>query len=86
MDHNIVLRYGASLGGPLCDTSKMYVTSTTGKSRVRNRTKSTNNMTNIITMVVKPLAPPAAWIWWTHAAWGVGGLAHVRSYADVEEI
>ena len=39
-----------------------------------------------ITMVVEPLAPPAAWIWWTHAAWGVGGLAHDRSDASVEVI
>jgi len=37
-------------------------------------------------MVVEPLAPPAAWIWWTHAAWGVSGLAYVRSYAAVEAI
>jgi hypothetical protein len=32
------------------------------------------------------LAPPAVWIWWTHAAWGVGGLAHVRSNSAVEAI
>ena len=34
--------------------------------------------------MVKPLPPPAAWIWWTHAAWGVDGLAHVCSMAAVE--
>ena len=28
----------------------------------QDRTKSTNNMTNSITMVVEPLATPAAWI------------------------
>jgi hypothetical protein len=55
-------RYGASLGGPLCNTSKMYVQQVTDESRVRNRTKSTNKMTNTITMVVELLAPPAAWI------------------------
>jgi hypothetical protein len=32
------------------------------ESRVRNSTKSTNNMTNTINMVVEPLAPPVAWI------------------------
>ena len=37
-------------------------------------------------MVVEPLAPPVAWIWWTHAAWGVGGLVHVCSYAAIEAI
>ena len=37
-------------------------------------------------MVVEPLAPPAVWIWLTHAAWGVGGLAHVRYDAAVEAI
>ena len=37
--------------------------STTDKSRVRNCTKITNNMTNNITMMLEPLlAPPAAWI------------------------
>jgi len=36
--------------------------STTDESQVRNRTKSTNNMTNNITMVLEPLAHPAAWI------------------------
>ena len=30
--------------------------------QVRNHTKSTNHLTNTITMVVKPLVPPAAWI------------------------
>jgi hypothetical protein len=36
--------------------------SMTAESQVRNRTKSTNNMTNNITMVLEPLTPPAAWI------------------------
>jgi hypothetical protein len=36
--------------------------STTDVLRVRNRTKSINNMTNNITMVLEPLTPPAAWI------------------------
>jgi len=35
---------------------------TTDESGVRNHTKSTNNMTNNITMVLVPLTPPAAWI------------------------
>ncbi len=37
-------------------------------------------------MVAKPLTSPTAWIWWTHAVWRVGGLAHVRSDANVEAI
>jgi len=49
--------YGASLGGSLCNTCP------TDKSRVKNHTKSTNHLTNTITiMVVEPLAPPAMWI------------------------
>jgi len=36
-------------------------------------------------MVLEPLAPPVAWIWWTHATWGVGGLAHIRYKAAVTE-
>ena len=32
------------------------------------------------------LQPPAVWIWWTHAAWGVGGFAHVHSKATVKVI
>ena len=32
---------------------------------------------NIAAMLLELLAPLATWIWWTHAAWGVGGLAHV---------
>jgi hypothetical protein len=34
----------------------------TDESRVENHTKSTNYLINIITMVMEPLAPPAAWI------------------------
>jgi hypothetical protein len=34
----------------------------TDESRVRNRTKSTDDMTNNITMVLEPLTPPVAWI------------------------
>jgi hypothetical protein len=30
--------------------------------KVKNRTKSTNDLTNTITMVMELLAPPAAWI------------------------
>ncbi len=52
----------------------------------RDRTKSTNNMTNTITMVLEPLAPPAAWIWWIHASQGLGCLPHIFSNAPVEAI
>ncbi len=45
-----------------------------------------HKQTNTITMVVEPLASPAAWIWWTHAARGVGGLAHARSDATVDSV
>jgi hypothetical protein len=33
--------------------------------------------TNITTMVMELLAPPAAWIRWFHAAQVAGGLAHL---------
>jgi len=33
-----------------------------------------------------PLAPPAAWIWWTYASGGVDGLAHVPSETAFEAI
>jgi hypothetical protein len=39
--------------------------------------------TNIPTMM-ELFSPPAAWIWWTHTAWGVGGLAHTFSVAAIE--
>jgi hypothetical protein len=61
--------YGASLGGSLCcinNPTKGYSLKlvymrremTTGQ----DGTKSKNNMTNNITIVVEPLAPPAVWI------------------------
>ena len=56
------------------------------QTRRHKKPKKHKQQTNTITMVVEPLAPPAVWIWWTHVAWGVGGLAHVRSYAAVEAI
>jgi hypothetical protein len=40
--------------------------------------------TNTTTMVMEPLTPPAAWIWWYHAAQGAGGFAHVLSKAAVK--
>ena len=58
----------------------------TDKSRVKNYTKNTDHLTNTITMVVEPFAPPAVWIWWTHATWGVGGFVQVCSDAAVEAI
>ena len=36
-------------------------TSPTNESLVKNHTKSTNDLTNSITMVLELLAPPAAW-------------------------
>jgi hypothetical protein len=35
-------------------------------------------------MVVDPLAPPAVWIQWIHAAQGAGGLVHILSKAAVK--
>ncbi len=40
---------------------------------------------NTTTMVMEPLAPPAAWIWWIHVTWRAGGLAHILSEAALEE-
>jgi hypothetical protein len=59
---------------------------TTSEDDQTRRHKKHKQQTNTITMVVEPLAPPAAWIWWTHAAQGVGGLAHACSDAAVEAI
>ena len=80
-------RYGSSLGGPLSNTSKIYVRQVRLARHVRNHTKSTNHLTNTIIMAVKPLTHPVVWIWWTHATWRqVGGLVHVRSKAAIEAI
>jgi hypothetical protein len=42
----------------------------------RDQNTQHKDLTNTITMVVEPPTPRVAWIWWTHAAWGVDGLAH----------
>ncbi len=51
---------------------------------LRDRTKSTIDLANTITMVIEPLTPPALWIWWTHTTWRVGGLVHTFSEAAVK--
>jgi hypothetical protein len=63
--------YGASLGG----VQRVRLTSRKPHKKHKQHDKQNH-----------PLAPPAAWIWWTHAAWGVGGLAHVCSNSAVEAI
>jgi hypothetical protein len=92
--------YGASLGGALCyinnPTLRLFSHTCLHLSHTRLHTTSDDDQTrwhkkhkqqtNTITMVVELLAPPAAWIWWTHAARGVGGLAHARSNAAVKAI
>ncbi len=78
-------RYGASLGGPLCISSKMYVRwvrLTSHKSETAQKAQTAWQTTS--PWCWSRSSPPAAWIWWTHATWGVGGLAHVRSKAAVE--
>jgi hypothetical protein len=40
--------------------------------------------TNTNTMVMEPLAPPAAWIQLFHAVQVAGGLAHIFSEVAVE--
>jgi hypothetical protein len=40
--------------------------------------------TNTTTMVMEPLAPPAAWIQWFHATQEAGSLAHILSKVDIE--
>jgi hypothetical protein len=40
--------------------------------------------TKTTTMVMEPLAPPAAWIQLYHATQGAGGLVHVLSKAAVK--
>ncbi len=40
--------------------------------------------TNTTTMVMVPLAPPAAWIQWIHATQGAGSLVHSFYKAAVE--
>jgi hypothetical protein len=54
----------ASQGGSLCNISQnVGRTRPTDESRIKKKhTKSTNHLTNTITMVVGPLAPPVAWI------------------------
>jgi hypothetical protein len=43
---------------------------------------------NIFDDFMSATPTPAAWIWWTHAAWGwgVGGLAHFRSKGAIKAI
>ncbi len=53
--------------------------------KLQDRTKSTNDLANTITMVAELLAPPAVWIWWTHTTGGVDGLAHTFSKAAVKQ-
>ena len=82
------LWYGASLVGPLCYTynptlglfshTVKHTTSDDNQIRCNTQHKQTINST---TMVVETPAPLAAWIWWIHAAWGAGGLAHIFSEA-----
>jgi hypothetical protein len=47
------------------------------ESPVRDHKKSTNDLTNTITMVMEPPTPLAAWIWWIHTNQGVGGILHI---------
>ena len=87
------LGYGASLGGPLCDAYNptlglflvlVYIRQVTTIRQDRNTQHK--DLPNTITMVVEPSTPQVAWIsWWTHAAWGVGGLAHDFSKADIQK-
>jgi hypothetical protein len=73
---------GACLGGSLCHnhnlTLKLFSCTclhTTSDDDQTDRTKSTNNMTNNITMALEPLAPA-----------GVVSLPHIFSNAAVEAI
>ena len=52
----------------------------------RDQNTQHKDLKNTITMVVEPPTPQAVWIWWTHAAWGVGGLAHGFSKDAIEAI
>ncbi len=93
-------RYGASLGGALCyinnptlrlfshtclHLSRTCLHTTSDEDQTR-RHKKHKQQTNTITMVVEPLTPSAAWIWWTHAAGGAGGLSHDFSDAAIKAI
>jgi hypothetical protein len=40
--------------------------------------------TNTTTMVMEPLTPPAAWIWWINTIQVAGDLVHVRTKDDVK--
>jgi hypothetical protein len=51
---------------------------------LQDRTKSTNDLPNTITMVAEPLGPPAVLIQQIHATQVAGGLVHVFSKAAVE--
>ena len=81
------IRYGARMGGP-----KYYAVNLILRLFVpffayvelRVHPKQHKHTTNITTMVVEPLAPPAMWIWWFHATRGAGGLAHILSKAAIE--
>jgi hypothetical protein len=61
----------------------MSVLTGTKNSRSEGFLLAKHKHTNIPTMM-EPFSPPTAWIWWTHTAWGVGGLAHTFSMAAIE--
>jgi hypothetical protein len=50
----------------------------------RDRKTQHKHTTNITTMVVEPLAPPAAQIQSIHAIQGAGSFAHILSKSDNE--
>jgi hypothetical protein len=60
-DAHMLCWYGASLGGTFITPG---TTSLTDESRVTSQKphKKHKDLTNSITMVVEPIAPPAAWI------------------------
>ena len=87
------LRYGASLGGSLCNAYPhlsviFWYLSTYDEWRWPDETATHNTNTY-------QTPPPwwwthqprlAVWIWWTHTAWGVDSLAHVSSKASIKVI
>jgi hypothetical protein len=86
-------RYGASLGGPLCDA---YNPTLGLFSRTCLHRMSDDNQTRPKHTTQRPnkhhhhgsgaATPQVVWIWWTHSAWGVGGLVHDFSKDTIKAI
>jgi hypothetical protein len=91
----VKFRYVASMGGPLCHShnpilrlfSRTCLHTTRDDSQTRPKhTIQRPNKHHHHGGGAAPPTPQVTWIWWTHVAWGVGGLAHDFSKDAIKAI